>query len=242
LVIFFFQALFLSSINAQRLEDVVYLSNGSIIRGTEISDSTSGKIKILNHSGDIWVFDRAEVDSLKHEKPLEYKAMLFNRPGLELGINGALMIRSGSNAIGNAVIPGMNFQLGYRFDPYLSAGGELGMEFYERMEIPVSAFIKLRSNTRSLSPLLILRAGYTIPGENRPDDWSYSYESFGGVHSTVGAGIERILNANASFLFTFSYHHQKLKYHLTPLNQWEQERDRTEAYSRLRITLGYIFR
>jgi len=230
------------NINAQRFEDVVYLSNGSIIRGTLISDSVSGKIKILNHSGDLWVFDSSELDSLTREKPFEYKAMQFNKPGLEFGVNGELLVRSGSSAIGSAVIPGLNVSLGYRYNSYLTASGEVGMEFYERMEIPLSAGIRIRSSTRSLSPLLILRAGYTIPGEKRPDDWDYSYESFGGLHSTIGAGVERILNDNSSFLFTFSYHFQKLNYHLIPLHQWVQERDRTETYSRVRLTIGYVFK
>ncbi len=236
------QLVFMSSANAQRFEDVVYLSNGSILRGSLIPDSISGKVKILSHSGDLWVFDRSELDSLTREKLFEYKALQFNKPGLEFGVNGELLIRSGNSAIGSAVIPGLSVLLGYRYNSYLTASGEVGMEFYERMEIPISAGIRIRSNIRSLSPLLILRAGYTIPGEKRANDWDYSYKSYGGLHSTIGAGVERILNDNASFLFTFSYHFQKLNYHLTPLHQWVQERDRTEAYSRVRLTIGYVFR
>jgi len=230
------------NIHAQRIEDVVYLSNGSRLHGTIIADSTSGKIKILNHAGDVWVFESSEVDSIKKERPFEYKAIQFNKPGLEFGVNGELLIRSGNTAIGSAVIPGINVLFGYRYNSYLAATGEVGMEFYDWMEIPLSAGIKIRSNIRSLSPLLILRAGYTIPGEKRPDDWEYSYKSYGGLHSTIGAGVERILNDNASFLFTFSYHFQKLNYHLTPIQQWVQERDRTETYSRVRLTIGYVFK
>ena len=236
------QSILLSSAQAQRMEDVIYLSTGTIIHGTLLMDSSAGSIRILNHAGDIWVFDRTEVDSVKREKAFDYKAMLFNKPGPEFNINVELLMRSGSNAVGNAVIPGMNILFGYRFNPNVTAGADIGIAFFDRMEVPVSANLRLRSNNRILSPIIFIRAGYTLPAEKRADDWDYRYESFGGFHSSIGAGIERIISENTSFLFTFSYHYQELNYHLTPLHQWVQERDRTEAFSRLRLTVGYIFK
>jgi hypothetical protein len=227
---------------AQRKEDVIYLSNGSIIHGIILKDSTAHTIRILNHAGDTWVFDRKDVDSIKREKPFEYKAIMFNQQGFEFNINAEFLIRSRNNAVGNAVIPGINLEFGYRFNPYFSAGTEIGMEFYNWMEIPFSASLRVRSSGRALSPMAFLRAGYTLPVEKRADDWDYEYKSIGGVHATIGVGVERIINENASFLFSFSYHYQKLNYHLSPLHQWVQERDRTETYSRFRLTLGYVFK
>jgi hypothetical protein len=234
--------LIINPAQAQRLEDVVYLSNGTIIHGILLNDSTSQTVRILNHEGDTWAFNRVDIDSIKREKAFEYKAKLFNQPGVEVNINAEFLLRSGNNAIGKAAIPGINLGLGYRFNPFLSAGTEIGMEFYDWMEIPISSSLRVRTSGRALSQLIFLRAGYTLPAEKRADDWDYSYKSRGGIHTTIGAGIERIINENASFLFTFSYHYQELNYHLSPMNQWAQERDRTEAYSRLRLTLGYVFK
>ena len=228
--------------NAQRIEDVVYLSGGSIIRGTLLPDSAENSVKIINHAGDLWVFNHSEVDSVKRERTFEYKAMQFNQPGFEFGLNGSLLIRSRSTAIGNAAIPGLNFLFGYRFNPYLTAGTEIGMDFYEQMQVPLDAALRLRSSNQSLSPVFFIRAGYTLPAEKRPNDWDYSYKSLGGINSTIGAGIERIINSNTSFMLTFAYHYQELNYNLTPLHQWVQKRDRTETFSRLRLTLGYVFK
>jgi hypothetical protein len=227
---------------AQRMEDVVYLRNGSIIHGIVLKDTTGNSLRILNHSGDTWVFDRSIVDSVTREKPFEYKAKLFNQQGFEFNINALFLMRSHNNAIGNAVIPGVSVGLGYRINPYFSAGTEIGMVFYDWMEVPLSATLRVRSSGRALSPLAYLSGGYTFPAEKRKNDWDYRYESLGGFQSTIGIGVERIVSENASFLFTFSYHYQELNYHLTPLHQWVQERDRTEAYSRLRLTLGYVFK
>ena len=227
---------------SQRKEDVVYLSNGTVIRGMVQEDSASNTIRILNHAGDTWVFNRSMVDSVKRERPFEYKAKLFNQKGFEFSMNAEFLIRSGSSAIGNAVIPGIDLIFGYRFNPWFSAGTEIGMQFYEWMEIPISVSFRARSSGRALSPLALVKAGYTIPAEKRSGDWEYEYESHGGFHGTLGIGIERIISENASLLFSFSYHYQELKYHLVPLQPYVRERDRTEAYSRFRLAVGYVFK
>ena len=226
----------------QKKEDVVYLSDGSVIRGIAQKDSAAGLIRIVNHAGDTWVFNLSEVDSLTREKPFEYKALLFNRNGFEFNINAEFLIRSKNNAIGNAVIPGIDLVFGYRINPYFSAGAGMGMQFYELMEIPFSVSVRARTSCRALSPLVLVKAGYTMPAEKRPSDWNYDFTSYGGFNGTVGLGIERILSENASFLLTFSYHYQALNYQLTPLGTWAQERTRKEIYSRFRFTLGYIFK
>lgn len=228
-------------VSAQRKEDVLYLSNGSVIHG-RIMDSTVHKVKILNHAGDIWAFDRSDVDSVKQSKFFEYRADVFNQPGFEFNINGEFLMRSKRDAVGKAVISGINMQFGYRIKPFISAGIETGIEFYEWTEVPFLACVKFRTSRRTLSPVLFARTGYTVSAEKRGDDGQFSYRSKGGPVTSAGIGIEKILNENASFLFTFSYHVQKLRYHLTPLNQWVQERDRTETYSRLRLTVGYVFK
>jgi hypothetical protein len=233
---------FTATIYCQKTETVIYLSDGSVIRGQILEDSISNKIRILNHAGDIWSFDNENIDSVRSEKPFEYKAFKFNKRGSEFNLNGSLLIRSASNAIGSAVIPSLNIGYGYRFKPYLSAGVEAGIEIYEWMVIPFSAFIRLRSSGKVVAPFVFLRSGYTLPGEKREDDWNYSYIGKGGGHATIGIGVERILNESSSFVFSFAYHHQVLRYNLDPLNQWVQERDRTETYNRLRFGFGYVFK
>jgi hypothetical protein len=238
----FFLTLIVNNALSQRKEDVIYLSDGSVIHGIILKDSSVRKIRIMNHAGDTWVFDLKEVDSVKREKPFEYRALMFNQPGFEFNINAEFLIRSNNHAVGKAVIPGINLVCGYRFNPYVTVGTEIGMEFYQWMEIPFSASLRIRTSKRAISPLVLLRAGYTIPAEKRADDWNYKYRSLGGYHATIGMGIERIINENSSFIFSFTYHYQDLKYNLSALQQWVQDRERTESYSRFRLSLGYIFR
>ena len=227
---------------AQKKEDVIYLRDGSIIRGIIQKNCTHNKISILNHAGDTWVFDTNKVDSVLNEKPFEYKALMFNQNGFEFNINGVFLFRTTENAIGKSVIPGINLLYGYKFNPYFSSGIGVGLEFYDQMEIPFFAELRLRWLNRTFSPLTLFKAGYTVPAENKSDDWEYKYKSHGGYTYTIGLGIDRILDNNTSFIISFSYHHQKLDYSLTPLNEWLQERERSEIFSRFQLTLGYCFK
>ncbi len=223
-------------------EDVIYLSDGSIIRGRIISDSAGTHVRILNHAGDTWSFDRSNVDSIRQEKPFEYKAMIFNQRGMEFAMNGSMLVRSGSNVIGRTVIPCFDLSYGYRFRSVLSTGAGVGVDFYQWLEVPVTAYVRFRASGTTIAPVLFLKTGYAIAAEKRNDDGAYSYTSTGGPLVIVGVGVERILSENASFILSFAWHYQELNYHLTPKYEWELERERKEIYSRLSISLGYIFK
>jgi len=54
-----------ATINAQTLQDVVYLTNGSVIRGTLIEQVP--KVKIRTTDGSLWVFDHEEIDKITSE-------------------------------------------------------------------------------------------------------------------------------------------------------------------------------
>jgi hypothetical protein len=230
------------NIHAQRKEDVIYHSGGAVVRGIIMQDTLPGKVRILDHAGNIWSFNHSEIDSIKREKPFEYKAMIFNQPGFEFLINAEFLIRSQDNAIGKTVIPGLDLNFGYRVNPHASIAAMIAMQFYDTMEMPLSLAVNVRPWNHALSPYILLQAGYTVAIEKMASDWDYNYASLGGLNATIGIGIERIINENAAFTLSFSYHYQELNYHLSPLHQWVQERTRTETYNRFRLAIGYVFK
>jgi hypothetical protein len=54
---------------AQQLQDVVYLTNGSVIRGTLIEQVP--KVKIRTSDGSLWVFDNNEIDKITSEPAVQ---------------------------------------------------------------------------------------------------------------------------------------------------------------------------
>ena len=71
-VIFFIICVFLTTaILAQETEDVVYLKNGSIIRGTITEIILNDKLKIRTRDGNLLVFTMNEVDRMAKEPFLE---------------------------------------------------------------------------------------------------------------------------------------------------------------------------
>jgi hypothetical protein len=54
-------------VNAQNLEEVVYLKNGGIIRGTIIEQIPNKSIKIQTKDGNVFVYNMDEVEKLTKE-------------------------------------------------------------------------------------------------------------------------------------------------------------------------------
>lgn len=65
LLLVFFVLIMAAAANAQNLQDVVYLTNGSIIRGTLIEQVPNVKIRATD--GSVWVFKQEEIDKITSE-------------------------------------------------------------------------------------------------------------------------------------------------------------------------------
>lgn len=58
-----------ATLNAQTLQDVVYLTNGSVVRGTLIEQVP--KVKIRTYDGSLMVFDHEEIDKITSEPAIK---------------------------------------------------------------------------------------------------------------------------------------------------------------------------
>lgn len=228
-------------IYGQKKEDVVYLNNGSVLRGIIKTDTSNNKISILNHAGDIWVFTFDEIDSVEREKIFDYKTYIFNKNGFEFKVNTTILARSGDHSIGKDIIPGIDITLGYRLG-HFSFNTGLGLQSYDQFQLPIFEELRLRLSGSSVAPFFLLKGGYTFSIEKKEDDWQYSYKNKGGLNLTTGFGMEIISGEKTSLLFSISYHYQRLNYKLTPLNQWVAERKRSEEYNRFCFSIGALFK
>jgi TM2 domain-containing membrane protein YozV len=70
LSIFLFIVLFCSNFAQQNYQDVVYLKNGSIIRGVIIEQVPNVSIKIETKDGNVFVYEISQVEKMTKERPV----------------------------------------------------------------------------------------------------------------------------------------------------------------------------
>ena len=63
-----FALMSVGSVSAQSLQDVVYLKNGSIIRGVVIEQVPDGNVKVQTADGSVLVYPMTEVQKIQKEQ------------------------------------------------------------------------------------------------------------------------------------------------------------------------------
>ena len=166
--------------NAQNYEDVVYLKNGSVIRGIIIEQVPNESLKIQTRDGNLFVYNFADIQKMAKEMPAYeqksyssstvYKNVnqipqkTFNKPkgyfGLvELGfapsVNSYETLRISATVIN-----------GYRVLPQFAVGVGVGLQGYAldfgEMTIPIFAHLRSDFLNRSASPFVAFNIGYNL--------------------------------------------------------------------------------
>lgn len=129
------------------LEDVVYLKNGSIIRGVIIEQVPNKSIKIQTRDGNIFAYAIEEVERITKEGSPRSWQTKRNHSGAQL-----------SSLIGYGTEDGYNFGLGVRIGASFSSGAYLGGVFVYHLgksqdfPVPYYGNVKLSVNTLYVGP------------------------------------------------------------------------------------------
>jgi len=116
-------------------EDIIYLKDGSIIRGQLLNIDNEEKVKIEIVGGSIFAFDTGEIDSIgqvvkkgiivKKRRPIIYRNKGFYN-------HTSTPIRSGITGQGSLAIGlGIHSVSGYQFNQYLAGGVGIGVDLYD---------------------------------------------------------------------------------------------------------------
>jgi hypothetical protein len=227
---FFFFLLFPAALllHAQtNKEDVLYLKNGSIIRGQIIDQLTDGKLKIELLGGSIFVFEAKDIDSIRKENPVRttLKEIRHNyyrkdhgfRNITELAIIYGVNFKNNPNS-GNYYYYsntnqddiGLSLQTvnGYQFWPYLFVGGGVGIDRFITYQQTFSPFfVRLTSEflKRKVTPYVYVDAGYSVMWK-QPSTENISYlQSAGGAYTAAGAGLRIYTRSRASVMLSAGY-------------------------------------
>lgn len=166
LVSFFY---FMSFTYAQGdLQEVVYLKNGSIIRGIIIEQQPNKLIKIQTNDGNVFVYNIDEVDKItkepyynrnhkKNNSNFQYKETNGYKGFLELGYT------FGTGDYGEDELE-INGTYGYQFNPYFFLGAGTGVHFYfdsSKVALPIYADLRANFIKSSITPFVGIKIGYS---------------------------------------------------------------------------------
>lgn len=209
--------------SAQDYREVVYLKNGSIIRGIIVEQIPNVSLKIKTTSGDVYDYDIDEVDKIAKEFVEEKAYRSRGYQGyVDIGCSVGLVNWSGCNAFS------LSTSHGYQFNPYLFIGAGIGIDYYRELEttmLPIFADLKVNFIKNDITPFFRARLGYSLIDGT-------------GVYFNPTIGVDISPDKDWGFLISLGYNMQYARfYDWTPF--WEYLY--WESINTLSFKLGLYF-
>lgn len=228
-----FVVLFPCLLSAQPvMEDVVYLNDGSVLRGEIIEMNENESLKIKISGGSVFFILMEDVDEIKREevrRPRYFKQRGYvNYTGLE-----KLSGEEGRDATRYQMVNG------YQFNPRFSAGiGIAFVDYHDPLNaIPIFADIRLKLKKSNTTPFLFLKGGYNfsvVPDEEFPID-----DHRGGIMLDAGVGLQFEVNDQVGWYFNAGYNIDKMEYEE---EIWGNRNSTTSlTYRRVHFGIGLAF-
>ncbi len=172
----------------KKYQDVIYLKNGSIIRGIIMEQVPNKIVKIETSNRNIFVYQMNDVKKIVKE-PKKNKISLSSNSKLQKGYKAIVETGYGIGENGKSRI-NLNIIDGYQFNSHFSLGLGTGLQYYFNTEtalIPFFAdFRGYFMNSNKFSPYVSLDVGY----------------SFDATNNFEGVGL--LVNPNAGFSYKIS--------------------------------------
>lgn len=175
------------SVSAQTLsnyEEVVYLKNGSIIRGIIIEEIPGKSVKIQTRERNVFVYQFDEIEKLTKEIPPENaggnNSSARKQKGFNMYIDNGLALW-----ITDPVLPTnmLTVTAGYKVNRLFFIGGGVGLIARKGFaSVPVMVDMRLTLTKTKVAPLIQLNAGYMTKNllAGDADNYYVSTDSYGG--------------------------------------------------------------
>jgi len=199
---------------AQRnIEDVLYLKNGSIIRGSIVELVPDSTLKIEIAGGSLLVYKASEIRLIAKEekaKKEKQKSIITNSHGFRFGMEGGWVVGSGDNE--NKSPLSLHMQGFYHFLPASALGIGAGLEFFNTTQAPLYLDLRHYFNQRYYAPFLFVQGGYLFPVGPEHDVVS-GYKSKGKTSFMVNPGLGFMfpLSERSELTISISYRYQEVK-------------------------------
>jgi hypothetical protein len=230
-----------------RKRDVVYLKNGSILRGTIVLQDPGKLIQLRTTDYSLWVFQQDQIDSIKRlpSPRIAIKTGYFNLT--EIGIltgNRTNSIRAPFTLLN---VSAWNFKSGF------TAGVGVGVDFSNETHLPVVADIRYYLREKRPQPFVSLQAGFSIPlgaSQEQTRNAIYAYglssnfypvtsqtvKSLVGFQINPAVGIQIPIQDNLALTLGAGY--KWMRYRYSGSNHYSLEVD----INRLSLKVGLLFK
>jgi hypothetical protein len=219
----------------QKKVDVIYLNNGSIIKGN-IVENNANSIKIETFCDNILAYTPEEISEISVENYIDKRA-IKTKGYINFTSFGALV---GSTS--NDLRAPFSFLMehSYRIIPNLAVGAVIGVEMLNEATIPVGGNIKFMYPIDGGSTFFIAGTyAYSVSAEDATDPVYEITNSYGGKLANAELGLIFPSYGHLSFFVAAGYRYNELSY--TRSDWYLQEVDRKIYYNRISLRVGVAF-
>lgn len=244
IALFFLNLLFAAmSISAQNPKVMLYLKNGTVIKGKLFETGSPETVKIKS-GNNVWVFPFSDIESIDY-KVKDKNKEITNDP-FYFKVNAGLLLGNSTNA--ETEISFFHSSFNYRLAEKFYTGAGVGVEYYmEQSYIPTFLNFEYKFRQTRSFPHLYLKTGYIIPGEKQQTSAEYDqFESrnvppkflnaHGGVLVNPGFGFTSMPGENFGLCFSVGYRYHALNF--SGKDEYELE----QRYNRLCLSLSIVFK
>ncbi len=205
LIFILFSILITSFVKAQtNYQEVVYLKNGSIIRGVIIEQVPNVALKIQTADKSVWVFEFEEIEKITKEeiqptkKEVPVKEKFESR---EKGLSG--IIRGGVFASPDGLYFSATATIGYQFNKKYSLSVGSGIFGGTKGLIPLFLMNRINFLDGRVTPTIGVEIGYIYI--ETPRNYYSSRGHFDSVYLNPSVGLKLRMTKNTSWVFDFGY-------------------------------------
>mgnify|MGYP001024681200 FL=1 len=194
---------------AQNYTEVVYLKNGSVIKGVIIEQVPNVSLKIKTNDGSLIICQMNEVEKITKEERYtrDYRKDVDNRKAARNTLKGYKgfvdfgYIADLSDYDANKVE--ISTSHGYQFNNYFYLGGGVAADFYTDADlIAVPIFVDFRANfiNKKVTPFADIKTGYSVGDVE-------------GLYVSTGIGVRFSLKGKKALNLKLEYNYQQYDYY-----------------------------
>ncbi len=187
-----------------RYDEVVYLKNGTIIRGTIIEFIPDQSIKIRGKDGNEFFFRLDEIEKIRREPFNIEKITIKGKQIRQSGFCNTTDVVAGfGEASSNDMLYGVHNIAGYLFNPFFSMGAGVGIEkYHDDTYVPLFLDVHAYFSNSIVSPYFSVNFGKLF-GDSK---------NKGGILILPSFGVKAYFNSKMAVDFNLGYRFQEFEY------------------------------